>query len=493
MLEFIRSNRRLLQFVLLLFIVPSFVVVGAWDMVSPNAGANAVATVNGQQIDKAAWENAHRRSIEQMSAQFGGQVPAELLNSPEARSATLEQMITRALIEQAAADARLGVSDQALKDLISSIPEFQENGVFSLPKAQAFLKDRGLTSESFEQGLRRDLAAEVLPRMLAESTIASRQFARHLARAETEVRQVRARRFRPEAFLAKATVSDDDIRQEYERNPQRYQSQEVVDIELALLSGDRSAGDVEAFANLVYEQSDTLEPAAKRFGLGLLTVKGVSRDGALPAGLSPDARAALLSPKLIDQLFKADALIDRRNTESVEIRRGLFASARVVRHAPAALLPLAQVAAPIRRALEANQAQSMAQEAARQWSANAAERSQATLLSVARADPRAALKSLGVSEQLPQARSVLITLFSDSLRVGRPAQVDLGGEGVLALVLESTKLAAADAPASRERVGPAFNILQQLEADQATRVWLRQLEQRYEVERFPKRIEAAAS
>ena len=48
MLDFIRSNKRFLQFVLLLFIVPSFVIVGAWDMVSPNAGASVVAVVDGR-------------------------------------------------------------------------------------------------------------------------------------------------------------------------------------------------------------------------------------------------------------------------------------------------------------------------------------------------------------------------------------------------------------------------------------------------------------
>ena len=66
MLDFIRSNKRFLQFVLLLFIVPSFVIVGAWDMVSPNAGASVVAVVDGREIDRTTWENANRRSVEQM-------------------------------------------------------------------------------------------------------------------------------------------------------------------------------------------------------------------------------------------------------------------------------------------------------------------------------------------------------------------------------------------------------------------------------------------
>ena len=494
MLDFIRSNKRFLQFVLLLFIVPSFVIVGAWDMVSPNAGASVVAVVDGREIDRTTWENAHRRSVEQMSAQFGGQIPAELLNNAEARRSTLDQIITRALIEQAAHRSKVGVSDESLKTIIANIPEFQDKGSFSLARAQAFLRERGLTTETFEQGLRSDLSAEIMPRLIAESSIGSRQLARHLSRAETEVRRVRVQAFRPDAFLAKAEATDAEVTQEYQSNAQRYQSPESLDIELLVLGGERPAADIEAFSNLVYEQSDSLAPAAKRFGLSPLTVRGVGREGVAPGALQDaDARAAMRNPALLAQLFKPDVLVDRRNTESVEIRAGLFASARVVRHLPASSLPLEAVSADIRKRLQQMKALSAAQEAAKRWASDSSAVARQPILSLARADARSALQSLGVSEQSPQARAVLMAVFSERLRLGAPAQIDLGADGVLSIVLDSVRLASDDSPGARDRVGPAFGLIQELEADFSTRVWLRELEQRYKVERFSKRIEAAES
>ncbi|MGA1526452.1 MAG: SurA N-terminal domain-containing protein, partial [Burkholderiaceae bacterium] len=75
MLDAFRRNRRLLQFLLLLVIVPSFVIVGAWDMVNPQASSNGLAEVDGRPITQQQWQQAHQRSLDAMSAQFGSQVP----------------------------------------------------------------------------------------------------------------------------------------------------------------------------------------------------------------------------------------------------------------------------------------------------------------------------------------------------------------------------------------------------------------------------------
>ncbi|WP_342129042.1 SurA N-terminal domain-containing protein [Hydrogenophaga sp. OTU3427] len=107
----------------------------------------------------------------------------------------------------------------------------------------------------------------------------------------------------------------------------------------------------EQFSNLVYEQADSLAPAAEKLKLKLQTVKGLGRQGQ-PGVLS--------NPKLLTALFAADSVQKKRNTEAVETGPSQLTAARVVQYAPAATQPLAAVAAQVRARLVAERAAALA-------------------------------------------------------------------------------------------------------------------------------------
>lgn len=96
----------------------------------------------------------------------------------------------------------------------------------------------------------------------------------------------------------------------------------------------------ERFSNLVYEQPDSLEPAAKEFQLKVAESGWISREQAQPPFLA--------SPKLMDAVFAPEALEKKQNTEAVEVNPGLLVAARVLEHKPAGTRPLAEVAPMIR-------------------------------------------------------------------------------------------------------------------------------------------------
>ncbi|RZL28334.1 MAG: peptidyl-prolyl cis-trans isomerase, partial [Rubrivivax sp.] len=110
------------------------------------------------------------------------------------------------------------------------------------------------------------------------------------------------------------------------------------------LAQRRYAEAAEQFGNLVYEQSDSLQPAADKLKLALQTAT-VQRQA--PAG----ATGPLASPKLLDAVFGADALRNKRNTEAVETGPSQLASARVVQYSPARVPPLADVKDKVRQQL----------------------------------------------------------------------------------------------------------------------------------------------
>ena len=65
MFEFVRTHTKLLQFMLVLLIFPSFIFFGVQGYQRfYEAGAHAVAKVGGLEITQAEWDTAHRNQVE---------------------------------------------------------------------------------------------------------------------------------------------------------------------------------------------------------------------------------------------------------------------------------------------------------------------------------------------------------------------------------------------------------------------------------------------
>ena len=134
----------------------------------------------------------------------------------------------------------------------------------------------------------------------------------------------------------------DQVRAEVEDEVKRQQAQTGF-----------SAASLE-FTNLVYEQGDSLKPAADKLKLGVQSAKNVTRTPA------PGAKGPLASPKFLEALFSKNALQDKHNTEAVDVGGNQLVSAHVVSYSPAATQPLAEVSARIKEKLVAKQAAALA-------------------------------------------------------------------------------------------------------------------------------------
>ncbi|WP_189609087.1 SurA N-terminal domain-containing protein [Pigmentiphaga litoralis] len=121
------------------------------------------------------------------------------------------------------------------------------------------------------------------------------------------------------------------------------------------------AAAAEQFTNLVYEQSDTLEPAASKFGLKLQTAEGVTRTAAPQA---PNAAADIRSnPKVLQALFSEEVLREKRNSGVIELAPNTLVAVRALKHQPATVRPLADVSTQITNQLKQQKAAEMARAA----------------------------------------------------------------------------------------------------------------------------------
>ena len=109
----------------------------------------------------------------------------------------------------------------------------------------------------------------------------------------------------------------------------------------------------ESFSNMVYEQSDSLQPVADQFKLKIQRSDWIGREANPAAGVLGNA-------KLLSAVFSDDTIQNKRNTEAVEVAQNTLVAARIAEYQPASVQPLAGLQATIEKLLVNQEAQKLA-------------------------------------------------------------------------------------------------------------------------------------
>ncbi|MEO8992506.1 MAG: SurA N-terminal domain-containing protein [Nitrosospira sp.] len=89
------------------------------------------------------------------------------------------------------------------------------------------------------------------------------------------------------------------------------------------------------FSNVVYEQSDSLQPVAEQFGLSIQQSDWIGRNGGQPPYFTNE--------RLLQAIFSDDVIKDKRNTEAIEVSPNTLVSARLLNYRPATTLSLTEL------------------------------------------------------------------------------------------------------------------------------------------------------
>lgn len=123
-------------------------------------------------------------------------------------------------------------------------------------------------------------------------------------------------------------------------------------------AAQRFATAADQFSNLVYEQTNSLAPAAEKFNLVLQTAT-VARQ-AMPA---PAAVPALAHPQFLAAVFDAETLKGKHNTAAIDVGDNTLIAAHVTAHKPASVLPFEAVKQGVRQKVTLLQAAELARKA----------------------------------------------------------------------------------------------------------------------------------
>jgi len=244
MFDFVRSHTRLLQFILVLLIFPSFVFFGIQGYSRFTGGENeTVAKVAGHNITRAELDAAHREQIERVRRQMPG-IDAKLFDTPEMREQTLEGLLRERVLLAAADKLNLATTNDRLQRELMSVPQLaalkRPDGSFDVDTYRALLQAQGMTPEMFEARVRQDATQRQVLQGVAGTAIAPVASADAALDALLQQREIQVQRFDTKDYLAKVNPSDAELEVYYKNpaNAMQFQAPEQASIEYLVLDTD---------------------------------------------------------------------------------------------------------------------------------------------------------------------------------------------------------------------------------------------------------------
>ena len=241
MFDFIRKHTKLTMGFLFLLIVPSFILFGLDGYNRSKDHGAVVARVDGQDIIQTEWDKAHLREVDRMRASMPS-LDAKLLDSPEARYATLERLVRERVLAAAATKLKLNTSDQRLARELQDNPDIaalrKPDGTLDMERYRQLLGSQGLSPEMFEANVRSDLSNRQVLAGIASSGFSTARAADMALNAYFEKREIQIARFSATDYAARLNATDADLEQYYKANESLFQAPEQANIEYVLLDLD---------------------------------------------------------------------------------------------------------------------------------------------------------------------------------------------------------------------------------------------------------------
>ncbi len=235
MFDLVRNNKRLVQILLALITLP-FAFWGIESYQRNSSTAQDLAEVGGQKITLQEFAQAQRDQQERLRSLLGRNFDPSLLDTAEQRTELLDGLIQQRLLAMQAAKSNLVVTDQQLREIITGLPAFQENGKFSKARYDALLRAQGMSDVVFEARLRRDVEMQQLNGALAESSLVPKEQVARILAIQGQQREVSEVLLSHEQFTGEVKLAPDAVKAYYDGHPGDFMVPDRVKAEFVVLN-----------------------------------------------------------------------------------------------------------------------------------------------------------------------------------------------------------------------------------------------------------------
>jgi peptidyl-prolyl cis-trans isomerase D len=261
MFDFVRQHTKIMMFVLFLLVIPSFVLFGIDGYRNSNDKGAVVARVSGDEIGQGEWDAAHKSESDRLRNSVPD-IDVKLLDTPEARYATLERLVRERVLRKASSEFRLATSDARLARDLQENPTIASlrlpDGKLDMDRYRQLAASQGMTPEGFEARVRQDLSLRQVEAGVITTGFSAKKIADVSLNAFFEKREVQVAMFATADYASKVSPTENELKAFYEANPAMFQASEQADIEyitLDLESIKKSISLNESDLKAYYEQN----------------------------------------------------------------------------------------------------------------------------------------------------------------------------------------------------------------------------------------------
>jgi peptidyl-prolyl cis-trans isomerase D len=217
---------------ILVLVILSFVFAGVGSYIN-SSSPGAAANVNGEEIGIDELERAYQNERSRMESQFGdafATLASDTAYLQNFRQGILDRLISEKLLDQAAKEIGLRVSDDQIKLAIVGMQEFQVDGKFDNDRYLALLRQAGFQTNNFRDYMRVDMVRRQLSQSLigTEFGLVGESKTAHLLQQQT--RDIRYLNIPAVKFIEQVNISDDEILDYYQSNISQFDTEQKVSL-----------------------------------------------------------------------------------------------------------------------------------------------------------------------------------------------------------------------------------------------------------------------
>jgi peptidyl-prolyl cis-trans isomerase D len=235
MFDFVHENKKLVQIVLAVIILP-FAFWGIESYTRSGNSADVIAKVNGSKISQKEFDNALRQQHERMRQQLGDKFDPSMFDTPGMKHAVMENLVLQHLLSERAKAAGLFVTDEQIAQVIGGIEDFQVDRKFDRKRYETALRNQNMSPLGFEARLREQMFGQQIQDAFTQNGFAASGVAGNIIRLNEQQRVVSAYLLPSQTFLAQAKVDEAQLKEYYEKNKKEFQVQEQAKVEYVRFS-----------------------------------------------------------------------------------------------------------------------------------------------------------------------------------------------------------------------------------------------------------------
>jgi peptidyl-prolyl cis-trans isomerase D len=208
------------------------------------SAANAIAIVDKRIISEAEFHNEYEKLLDKTQLRFGSKLTPEILKKMDLKRKAYNDLLNRQVIIAKAADLKIQVSDEELRNILLSVPALQTNGVFDERKYQQILRYNKLSAEDFEALQKADMITNKIETIVREGIKISNQEIYDFYALQNQKININFVQISGKDIKKKIAPTPAELEEYLKRNSNLFRIAEQTKIKYIFFAGDSFPSDV---------------------------------------------------------------------------------------------------------------------------------------------------------------------------------------------------------------------------------------------------------